>query len=254
MSGRIFITGDCHADFRRFSMSNFPEQKTLDKDDYVIVCGDFGLIWDMGEESKEERYWLKWFEDKPYTTLFVDGNHENFDRLYEYPVAEWHGGKVHKLRPSVFHLIRGQVFDISEKTFFTFGGASSLDADGGILHMEDPNYHDIKKRLDRDYIMYRVEHKSWWKEELPSEEEVAAGLETLQKAGNKVDVIITHCCATELQEEITKGRNYKPDRLTDFLSDIRRMCSYDKWFFGHYHADEWINERERLVYRDIVEL
>lgn len=254
MSGRVFITGDCHADFRRFNTSNFPEQKILDKDDYVIVCGDFGLIWDVSGESKEEKFWLKWLNDNPYTTLFIDGNHENFDRLYEYPVAKWHGGRVHELRPSVIHLMRGQVFDIAEKTFFAFGGASSHDADGGILHMEDPDYHDKKKRLDRDYIMYRIEHKSWWKEELPSEYEYEEGLRNLENIGNKVDYIITHCCDTKLQEEITGGRNYKSDRLTDYFSEIRNNCTYDKWFFGHYHKDIWITKKDRLVYKDIIEL
>ena len=35
----IFITGDTHADFRRFSSEVFPEQKEMTKDDHVIVCG-----------------------------------------------------------------------------------------------------------------------------------------------------------------------------------------------------------------------
>ena len=51
-------------------------------------------------------------EEKPFTTLYVDGNHENFDRLYGYPIENWQGGKVHKIRPSVLHLMRGQVFEI----------------------------------------------------------------------------------------------------------------------------------------------
>ena len=76
---------------------------------------------------------MDWLDCKSFTTLFVDGNHENFDRLYEYPVEEWHGGKVHKIRPSVIHLMRGQIFEIEGKSIFTFGGASSHDIDGGIL-------------------------------------------------------------------------------------------------------------------------
>ena len=104
----IFVTGDCHADYRKFTIENFPMQKELSKEDYVIICGDFGGVWSKDTESKEEKWWMNWLEDKPYTTLFVDGNHENFDRLYSYPVEEWHGGKVHKIRPSVIHLMRGQ--------------------------------------------------------------------------------------------------------------------------------------------------
>lgn len=71
----IYITGDIHGDPTRFSKEAFPEQDTMTKEDYVIICGDFGLVWDK-EESKNERYWLNWLQNKPFTTLFVDGNHE----------------------------------------------------------------------------------------------------------------------------------------------------------------------------------
>lgn len=55
----IYITGDTHAEFKhRFNMENFPEQKEMTKDDYVIICGDFGGVWDVGWESKTEKYWL----------------------------------------------------------------------------------------------------------------------------------------------------------------------------------------------------
>lgn len=113
----IYITGDCHRDFERFNMSIFPEQREMTKEDFVIVCGDFGGVWNKKEESKEETWLMDWLDCKSFTTLFVDGNHENFDRLYDYPVEEWHGGKVHKIRPSVIHLMRGQVFDIDGKAY-----------------------------------------------------------------------------------------------------------------------------------------
>ena len=48
----IFMTGDTHGDFGRFSARAFPEQKHLSKDDYVIICGDFGGIWD-GSEAEQ---------------------------------------------------------------------------------------------------------------------------------------------------------------------------------------------------------
>ena len=126
----IYITGDCHRNFERFNTRNFPEQKEMTKDDYVLICGDFGGIWNKDTENKEETWLLDWLDCKTFTTLFIDGNHENFDRLYAYPVEEWHGGKIHKIRPSVLHLMRGQVFEIAEKKVFTFGGASSHDIEG----------------------------------------------------------------------------------------------------------------------------
>ena len=54
----IFVTGDMHADPGRFSMENFPEQKEMTRNDYMVICGDFGLLWD-----KENRipHW-SWME------------------------------------------------------------------------------------------------------------------------------------------------------------------------------------------------
>ena len=50
----IYITGDCHRNFERFNRSIFPEQQEMTKEDYVIVCGDFGGVWNKGKENKEE--------------------------------------------------------------------------------------------------------------------------------------------------------------------------------------------------------
>ena len=108
----IYITGDTHGEYSRFNSKNFYEQKEMTKDDYVIICGDFGGIWDVGQEGKREKYWLNWFEERPFSLLFVDGNHENFDRLKGYKEMDWNGGKVHEIRPDILHLMRGQVFEI----------------------------------------------------------------------------------------------------------------------------------------------
>ena len=133
----IYITGDCHSDFTRFSTKKFPVQKDMTKNDYVIICGDFGGVWNYMYENTSEKYWLDWLNDKNFTTLFVDGNHENFTRLYEYPIKQWCGGKVHKIRDSVFHLMRGEIYNIDGKKFFTFGGASSHDIRDGILNLDE---------------------------------------------------------------------------------------------------------------------
>jgi hypothetical protein len=48
----IYITGDCHSDFTRFNEDKFPIQEEMTKDDYVIICGDFGGVWTFEEEMK----------------------------------------------------------------------------------------------------------------------------------------------------------------------------------------------------------
>lgn len=84
---RIFVTGDLHGqiDIRKLNKRNFPIQDELTKEDYLIIVGDFGLVW---HDTKEEQYWTKWLSTRNFTTLFIDGNHENFDRLDAYPVEK----------------------------------------------------------------------------------------------------------------------------------------------------------------------
>lgn len=102
----IYITGDTHGDFQRFGSKYFPQQKEMSRGDYVVIAGDFGGLWDG---SQKDQYWLDWLNKKPFTTLFVDGNHENFDLLNTLPEKEWNGGRVHVVREHVLHLMRGQV-------------------------------------------------------------------------------------------------------------------------------------------------
>ncbi|MBE5950554.1 MAG: metallophosphoesterase [Lachnospiraceae bacterium] len=249
----IYITGDCHRNYTRFNTYNFPEQKDMTKDDVVIICGDFGGVWDTDAESEEENWMMDWLEEKPFTTLFVDGNHENFDRLYALPVEEWNGGKVHKIRPTVLHLMRGQVFLIDGKKIFTFGGASSHDISGGILDRDDPEYRRKKKVLDAGDKPYRINHVSWWKQELPTAEEMEEGRQNLMAHGNKVDFIVTHCCAASTQVFIG-GSMFQTDDLNTYLEEIHQEVQYTKWFFGHYHDNQNVNAQEILLYEQVIRI
>ncbi len=96
----IFITGDTHGDFTRFKKKIFYEQAELTKDDCVMIAGDFGGIWDGSAEERHWLDWLDWLEAKPFTTLFVSGNHENFDMLAEFPIEDWHGESKSRQSPA----------------------------------------------------------------------------------------------------------------------------------------------------------
>lgn len=245
----IYITGDTHADFSRFEEDKFPIQTEMTKNDYVIICGDFGGVWTFEEESSYEKEMLDLLDSKNFTTLFVDGNHENFTRLYSYPVEEWHGGKVHKIRDSVLHLMRGEVFDIDNKKIFAFGGASSHDIQDGILDLdEEEKIYQMRKRG----AYFRIRDFSWWDLELPTEEEIQNGIKKLEKANYKVDYIISHCCPTNIQTFINPS--FKKDILTDYLQEISEKCEFKKWYFGHYHEYRQVNTRYVLLYEDIVPL
>ena len=71
--------------------------------------------------------------------------------------------------------------------------------------------------------MYRVNHLSWWEEELPSEEEYQTARANLDRAGWEVDYIITHCCPTSIQN-IFGGGLYQV--LADsFYTFSQMICS-----------------------------
>lgn len=255
----IFVTGDTHGDFCRFSSQSFLEQSEMTKEDIVIICGDFGGIWDYRGETSYEKYWLNWLEEKPFTTCFVDGNHENFNRLYDMPIEHWNGGKVHKIRPSIIHLMRGQVFELQGLKFFTFGGASSHDIDDGILDECDfSSYQEFvrtRQMWSRLGKQFRVKNQSWWEQELPSEAEMIEGVNNLSQAENSVDYVISHCFPSSINALISMG-TYKADKLNQYFQDLLdKGVNFKRWFSGHLHKTQYnIIEKYNIVYRDIVRI
>ena len=225
----IFITGDLHGslDIHKLSNSNFKTIDNISRSDYLIICGDFGLIWD---NSKEDKYWLKWLDEKPWTTLWIDGNHENFDMLKEYPEENWHGGRIQKITENIFHLCRGYVFEIEGRKIFSFGGAESHDKE------------------------YRKLGRSIWKEELPSEKEIELGRKSLNAVDWNVDIVITHSLSNHIQSHLFKGMNYSYNLLTDFFDELDSKLNYNMWFSGHYHLDKQYDMKHFLIYLNIIKL
>ena len=216
-----WITGDLHGELTsacRLADHRWPAARTLTEWDYVIVCGDFGYVWN-GDDVVDDVD-LDWFAEKPWTTLFVDGNHENHALLASYPVERWHGGLTHVIRPNVRHLMRGQVFeDIAGARVLAMGGASSHDKE------------------------WREEGVSWWPEELPDEEDFEECHRNLDACGWKVDYVVTHEAPANVAERLShqKGREFDAanggDRHQRFLQEVYDRLDYRHWYFGHYHAN-----------------
>lgn len=221
MFKKIGITGDTHGDLSLIRINRAIKEGF----DCLIVTGDFGYLW---EGSEDEVKALNKIKSLPITILFVDGNHENFDLLNTYKVSTWNGGKVRFIRKNIIHLMRGQVFEIDNKKFFTFGGAKSVD------------------------IFNRKENVDWWREELPNLKEMDEGIDNLQKHNNKVDYIITHTCYEEILSSLV--RFSETDELIRYLSFIKMKIQYNMWYFGHFHIDYNINDKDFCLYHLIKEL
>lgn len=229
---RLLITGDVHGEFdvEKLYPSYFPEGRHLTKEDFIIVCGDFGMIWDYRGMSAAERNRLNWLNERPWTTLFVDGNHECFPRLNSYPIKEWNGGKVHQIEDSIFHLMRGEVYDIDGIKLFAFGGAQSTDK------------------------QYRIIGKSWWPEEEPSMEEYNNAIKNLERINYEPDIIITHEAPMDYKNLVYGSRSQLKDKTSLMLHDILCLCpNYGHWYCGHHHMDLKANDRFDFLYWNIVE-
>ena len=231
---KIIMSGDTHCphDIHKLNSKNFPEGNSLTKDDLVIICGDAGFVFDG---DKEDEWWIKWISNKPWTTIFCDGNHENFDLLNQYPIVDFFGAKAHKITDSLFHILRGEIMDYYGLTIFFFGGGVS---------------HDVERR---------IEGLSWWKEELPTQEEIDRAYNNLKKYDNHVDYIVTHDASVRFYEyfhyQLPNMLNYdqKQQNIVWFFYDLEKQVTYKKWFHGHFHRDIEILDHH-FLYHDLIEI
>ena len=191
----VYVTGDIHGGLDMQKLRDWELGDSLGSDDYLIIAGDFSFPWDF---SAEECADIAWMESRPYTVLFVDGNHERFDHWAERPMEPWHGGLTQRLSDtsSIRRLMRGEVFELDGKTVFTMGGATSVDR------------------------AYRIPYSSWWPQELPDERDFDDARARLDEVAWKVDCVITHTCSTRMLSPphsglLGKSRN---DRRTYFLT------------------------------------
>ena len=292
----IFVTGDTHGPdsmgihsfdgfMPRFNMISFPEQRELTKEDVVIICGDFGGVWDTDPyhctETPREKYELDWLDNKNFTTLFVPGNHENYNRLtgckdeklvnswmfakYSeadkarlregYPQRPWHGGTVRVIRSSVMMAEPG-VFDICGKKCFCYGGAPSHDIEGGVIDPSDyptkAKYKAVYKKKVAESVHFRVRGLSWWEQENPGPEAEQAAMAALERVNRSVDFIFTHDCAVSNRVLMEKTVDA---RINHFLEEVKQNTEYKHWFFGHFHSGyNFPGGKEHLIYEQVCQI
>lgn len=208
----IYITGDTHGSFdlMKLSSKNFPAQKHMTKDDYVIILGDFGLVWN---NSESELKWREWLNNKPFTTLFIDGNHDNHKLIWSYPECDMFGNKVNAISDSIFYLKRGEVYEIEGSTFLTIGGAESYDR----------------------YL--RTPEVDWWHTETIEPLDIKRAVENAYKLDDPVDAVLSHEAPYNvLISAISPFIEQSFSAL--MLKDLWHQIDFSQWFCGHWHRDE----------------
>lgn len=124
--------------------------------------------------------------------------------------------------------MRGQIYEIEGQTFFTMGGALSID-----------------KHL-------RVPDISWWEEEIPNYAECEEGFKNLEAHNWKVDYIITH---TGPEDILKAGMgNVIFDPTSRYLNSIMHNVEFKHWYFGHMHIEKTILNKYSFLYWNILKL
>ena len=124
--------------------------------------------------------------------------------------------------------MRGQVFNIEGSKFFTMGGGTSIDKSD------------------------RIEGKSWWPQEIPSNDEFTTALTNLELNQWKVDYVLTHTTATDLMEQMKDLR--ENSSLIKFLDMLKERLEYRHWYFGHFHRDCELDGEHSVLYQHIGKL
>ncbi|MBQ7638017.1 MAG: metallophosphoesterase [Clostridia bacterium] len=221
----LYFTGDTHGDAERLSKNSL---KKLQNGDTLIICGDFGFIWDG---SAREQKLLDRLEKFRFNVCFIDGTHENFELLDKYPGVIFCGGKARRIRKNVFYLMRGQIFEIEGRSVFTLGGGEAPES-----AMRSDEELDIKRP------------------EVPSKQDMLTGVENLQEYGYTVDFIATHEPPAKIRDFLAPPQSgfAEVTALGAFLDELMKTARFKKWFFGSLHTDKYISQSFTGVFTDLV--
>ncbi|MDE6620681.1 MAG: metallophosphoesterase [Lachnospiraceae bacterium] len=219
----IFITGDTHGRFER--VEAFCRRFQTSQDDILIILGDAGINFSGAEYDRPKKRML---ESLPITIFAIHGNHERRPGTIEsYKEKLWRGGKVfyEEDYPSLLFAKDGEIFDLNGKRTIVMGGAYSIDK-----------------------AVRLVYGWGWWEDEQPSEEIKQYVEQQLERAGWKIDVVLSHTAPLKYEpvEVFMQGIDQRSvDKSTEiWLDHIEEKLSYQKWYCGHYHTEKKIDRLE----------
>ena len=229
----IYITGDTHGSIDFKKLEEFNQSMPRAEADYMIILGDVGVA---GNEEHIKKY-----SELDFTSLFLDGNHENFTALNNYPEEEWNGGKIHRIAPGLIHLMRGQIYNIQDGKrtvkIATMGGGDSRDKEIRILNEE------------------RTGVKTWWGEEQITDEDIIELERNAKEFGSKVDYFLSHVPSATLKVALGK----RPTRSDYMVREAinRAKIEATQYICGHEHIDyenNILSKHYRILYNKVYRL
>ena len=233
---RVFITGDQHGNTDNIIYLNFKEK--LSENDLVISLGDFGApYWSAKKKTKLDMETFEVFNQFHTNFAIIQGNHsKRFERVKWFKQTKFCNGNSFYFQkyPNFHFLQNGEVYTINDMNFLVIGGGYSVDK----------------------YIRIA---KGWtWEPEEKLNDEEKSKIRNLISANVNYDFILTHVAPLELQPtwlflDFVDQSTVETDE-EEFLSEIRQKINYKAWFFGHYHGDYIIGDKEYLLYNDYIQI
>lgn len=211
--GDFLVAGDWHGSFSQADkVIRFAKEQGIDT---IFQVGDFGVWANDKPYLNQMQQLLKSFDIELY---FIDGNHENFNMLYEKKILD---DGTRYVRDNITYIPRGYRWEWHGLTFLALGGAASID-----------------KR-------FRVEGRSWWAEEYLTEEDILTA-----QSGGPVDVMITHDSPFGAPNSITDDFMGQLGAIKYFGQDALQYCTEHRKLLqrvtdvtaprilihGHYHT------------------
>lgn len=233
---RIFITGDQHGTID--NILYLDSIKHLSENDLVISLGDFGTpYWSAKKKTKNDLATFELFNHFHTNYAIIQGNHsKRFERVKWFRQARFCGGNSFytPLYPNFHFLQNGEVYNFNNMNFLVIGGGYSVDK----------------------YI--RLERGWTWEPEEKLNDEEKSKIRNLISANKNYDFILSHVAPLELQPtwlflNYVNQSQVETDE-EEFLSEIRQKINYKGWFFGHYHGDFIIGNREYLLFNEFIEI
>ena len=215
--------------------NNFEKHSIFNKNDFVTISGDAGFLWKQKQDEYESRILGKLNKKFAFSVAFIDGNHENFQRLNALPVVQKYGSEVGQVSRNVCHLKRGHIYTINSLKFFCLGGGNSMDKG------------------------FRVKGESWWGEELVNLREKRFAEDNLAAHNWQVDYVITHVAPRSIIAETFPDFVENPSRHSQYydptelyLEKLFPKISFKEWFCGHYHINRVVPKYKlRILDQDL---
>ena len=257
----IYITGDTHGQvIERFSYRQHPDLRNLTTEDFMFILGDFGQPFGKAF-YKQAQNTFRFLNDKPWTTIVIGGNHDDYDYWESCPQVSLCGGIARQATfdnetYSVFFIDHITIFNINDEHILCIPKAESHDI-WNLLDPEDENYKMQVRQLKRTGQFFRVKHVTWWPQEKMNVEENMNFME--QHEDEHFTIILSHDAPGKINDffasDLSRLKSTEGER---YLEMLRQHLNFDAWFHGHYHVDAtWpsrYDDRISCVYYNILQV